>query len=67
MLTIFLNLWYAMPPAVRWLVMLGPLAIGAIVSLIAWDWPYVAAGSIISFLLWLLPGANNAEKKGYHF
>jgi hypothetical protein len=63
----FLNAWYALPIGWRRLFMALPVGASVVVAFVTLEWLAVVPGLILSFVLWVLPGASEAEKKGYHF
>jgi hypothetical protein len=67
MLQLFLEIWYALPIGWRRLLIVLPIIASVVVAIVTLEWLAVVPGLILSFVLWILPGASEAEKKGYHF
>ena len=67
MLRLFLEIWYSIPPGWRRLLMVAPIVIGGVITLVTGEWPAIAAGALVSLVLFCLPGPSDSEKKGYNF
>ncbi len=67
MMSLILNVWYALPLGWRRFLTITPVAVSIVFAFLAWEWLALIPGAVISFILFLLPGASEAEKKGYHF
>lgn len=67
MLKLFLETWYSLPLGWRRLLTALPAGASLTLFLITWEWPALVVGLVISFILLILPGPSDAEKKGYHF
>ena len=67
MLKLALESWYSLPVGWRRMLTASPLLLGLAAFLVTFEWPYPAAGAIVSLVLFTLPGPSESEKKGYHF
>ena len=67
MFRLFLETWYSLPIGWRRFLTILPLGVSITIAILAWDWPPLVVGGLFSFVLLILPGASEAEKKGYHF
>jgi len=67
MMSLFLNIWFALPLGWRRFLTIAPISVSVLCAFLTWDWLALIPGAAISLILFLLPGASEAEKKGYHF
>jgi hypothetical protein len=64
---LFLEIWYSLPIGWRRLLTAVPAVVSVVVALVTLEWLALLPGLGFSFVLCFLPGASEAEKKGYHF
>jgi hypothetical protein len=67
MFKLFLEIWYALPIGWRRLLTALPAIASVVIAIVTLEWLALIPGLILSFILCILPGASEAEKKGYHF